>query len=406
MKVKILIETLTSLTAIKMEVRCPFCGSSLVFKAGFRVTRPGERVQRYLCRVCLRRFSSNPPVAFINKNQYDSGSREEEESELPAGENENMSSSEGAVTNSILLQKPGTGQDKELEGKLISFAWHLKKQNRAEKTIKNYVWMLRLLAKHGASLENPESIKETLAKVSKSDRWKSLAVDSYSAYLKMKGLHWEAPKFRKIAKLPFIPTEAELDTLITGCGPKASALLQLLKETGMRVGEALRLTWKNVDLERSVILLNEPEKGSNPRIFRISPKLIGMLNALPKNGERIFPMAYNSIKSSFTYSKRRLARKLNNPRLLNITFHTFRHWKGTMEYHKTRDIMHVKELLGHRNIQNTMTYVQVEKALFGENSDEFTVKVAKDPQEIQKLLETGFEYVCEKDGLLFFRKRK
>jgi len=39
-------------------------------------------------------------------------------------------------------------------------------------------------------------------------------------------------------------------------------------------------------------------------------------------------------------------------------------------------------------------------------TDEFTVKVAKTPNEIQDLLEVGFEYVCEKDDLTFFRKRK
>jgi hypothetical protein len=39
-------------------------------------------------------------------------------------------------------------------------------------------------------------------------------------------------------------------------------------------------------------------------------------------------------------------------------------------------------------------------------NDEFTVKVVSNPEEIKALLEVGFEYVCEKDGLLFFRKRK
>jgi len=34
------------------------------------------------------------------------------------------------------------------------------------------------------------------------------------------------------------------------------------------------------------------------------------------------------------------------------------------------------------------------------------VKVAQTPEEIKGLLETGFEYTCEKDGLLFFKKRK
>jgi predicted RNA binding protein YcfA (HicA-like mRNA interferase family) len=39
-------------------------------------------------------------------------------------------------------------------------------------------------------------------------------------------------------------------------------------------------------------------------------------------------------------------------------------------------------------------------------NDEFNVKVAEKPDEIKALLEVGFEYVCQKDSLMFFRKRK
>ena len=46
------------------------------------------------------------------------------------------------------------------------------------------------------------------------------------------------------------------------------------------------------------------------------------------------------------------------------------------------------------------------KLHFKSLNDEFHVRVAKSPAEIKALLEIGFEYVCEKDGLLFFRKRK
>jgi site-specific recombinase XerC len=35
-----------------------------------------------------------------------------------------------------------------------------------------------------------------------------------------------------------------------------------------------------------------------------------------------------------------------------------------MEYHKTRDIIHVMQILGHKNIKNTLVYVQLEEALF------------------------------------------
>ena len=106
------------------------------------------------------------------------------------------------------------------------------------------------------------------------------------------------------------------------------------------------------------------------------------------------------------YSKRqrkRIASKLGNPRLLRISFHTFRHWKATMEYAKTKDILHVMQVLGHKNIKNTLRYTQL---VDFKDAEEFVVKVAKTKEEIVQLLETGFQYVCEHEGLLYFRRRK
>ncbi len=37
---------------------------------------------------------------------------------------------------------------------------------------------------------------------------------------------------------------------------------------------------------------------------------------------------------------------------------------------------------------------------------EYEVKTTKTPEEIIKLIEAGFEYVTEQDGLKLFRKRK
>ena len=175
----------------------------------------------------------------------------------------------------------------------------------------------------------------------------------------------------------------------------------------MRSGEANSLEWTDVDFQRRLITLNKPEKKGNPRIFKVSSKLIDMLAALPKTSHRIFgggPTG-NRKSPSFT-SRKHIARKLQSPRLLRISFHTLRHWKATMLYHETKDPMYVKEFLGHRKLDTTMLYIQLAKTLFNETSDEFTVKVASKPEEIKQLLEVGFKYICEKDDLLYFRKRK
>ena len=208
-------------------------------------------------------------------------------------------------------------------------------------------------------------------------------------------------------KLPFIPTEEEIDALIAGCGKKTSTFLQLLKETGMRAGEANRLEWIDIDESNRTITLNNPEKNSNPRIFKVTSKLIDMLNALPKTNQRVFGegTTYHR-KGPFYRTRKLMAKKLQNPRLLKISFHTLRHWKATMLYHETKDPICVKEFLGHRKLDTTLLYIQLAEKLFQGATDEFTVRIAREPEEIKALLEVGFEYICEKDGTLFFRKRK
>ena len=220
-------------------------------------------------------------------------------------------------------------------------------------------------------------------------------------------MNWEKPKCHVTQKFPFIPTEQELDALICGTGRKVSTFLQLLKETAMRSGEAKRLLWTDIDFEKSIITLNDPEKGSNPRMWKVSAKLIAMLHHLPREGIRIFGDGpINSMKTTLLKARRRLAAKLQNPRLMRISFHTFRHWKATMEYHKTKDPYYVKQFLGHKSLRNTEIYITIERTLFESTSDEFTVRVVERPEEVKALLEVGFEYVCQKDNLIFLRKRK
>jgi hypothetical protein len=74
-----------------------------------------------------------------------------------------------------------------------------------------------------------------------------------------------------------------------------------------------------------------------------------------------------------------------------------------MEYHKTKDILHVMQLLGHKSIKNTLIYTQL---IDFPEDDEFVCKVAKNVQEASQLIETGFEYVCEIEDAKLFRKRK
>ena len=88
---------------------------------------------------------------------------------------------------------------------------------------------------------------------------------------------------------------------------------------------------------------------------------------------------------------------------MHACINAFRHWKATMEYHKTKDILHVKQLLGHRMIENTMKYTQLAKF---EDPEEFTCRVAASLEEGKELIEAGVQYVTDMDDKKLFRKPK
>ena len=135
----------------------------------------------------------------------------------------------------------------------------------------------------------------------------------------------------------------------------------------------------------------------------ISAKLVAMINKLPKTSEKLFgKMKVKPAGSSLIKLRKRMSEKLQNPRIRRIYFHTLRHWKATMKYHKTKDILHVMQMLGHRNIQTTLIYTH----LVSFEGDEFHSAVAETVEEAKKLVEAGFEYVCNHNDTMLFRKRK
>jgi len=181
----------------------------------------------------------------------------------------------------------------------------------------------------------------------------------------------------------------------------------IAKETGARAGEIYDLLWTDIDFEGRTLSIRA-EKNSNPRRFSLSKKLQNMLECYPKKTEYIFNN-YESLKNlrrTFERQRKGLAVKLCNPRLNQIKIHTLRHWKGTTEYAKTKDILHVMQTLGHKNIKNTLLYTQ----LVGVEEDKgFICKIAKTPMDAVALIEDGFELHCsygENDEIKLFRKRK
>jgi len=400
-------ETPAKARSSPQRLQCPECHSSRIWKDGLRYlpTETGNlTIQRYICRDCGRRFSETAPYLRPNRRGYNRHSRSSTRQVCVALAEGSKNLAEVETRTEKRAAGATTHAEADLKGKLVTFIWELKKQGLKDRSIETYHQYTLRLAKCGADLRDPESVKEVIAQQAWSQSTKALAISSYSKFLEINGGTWIPPKCKIIRKLPFIPLESELDQLISGANRKLAAFLQLLKETGMRYGEAWRLKWIDIDFTNHTLTLNEPEKYGKPRMFKISPTLLAMVQVLPKQSDILFgtqnPRNYGRIYLRY---RKRMASKLQNPRLTKITFHTFRHWKATMEYHKTKDILHVMQLLGHRDINTTLLYTQ----LVSFESDDYHSAVAKTTEKAEQLVEAGFEYVCTTpQDVMLFRKRK
>lgn len=60
------------------------------------------------------------------------------------------------------------------------------------------------------------------------------------------------------------------------------------------------------------------------------------------------------------------------------------------------------KLLGHKNIANTLIYTQLVEF----EGDGHCSAVASSVEEAKRLIEAGFEHVCNHDNVMLFRKRK
>ena len=204
-----------------------------------------------------------------------------------------------------------------------------------------------------------------------------------------------------------MPLEKDIDELICGFkNSKYMPVLQLLKESGFRPEEAFRLTPNDFDLEQKLCTLNKPAKHSLPRQFKMSDRLVSMITPLIKKTplkERLWGGTAKHIKRNFVLIRNRTSKDVCNPRLKNVTMGSLRHFYGTKLYSQTKDVVFVQQRLGHKNIQNTMVYINLVN--FSED-DSFTVKVGSTIEECTQLLEAGFTYVTDYQDKKLFRKRK
>jgi integrase/uncharacterized protein YlaI len=391
----------------KISPSCPHCKSKRAWRNGQRKSVFGDRIQRWFCPECNHRFSDPTDVEkawsthekIAKSNEIKIANTIDTTRQICVTETKNLTAEQTTT-------KVPQGYEVDLKGAIVDFLWNLKKQNRSEDTLKAYNCALGSLVKVGISLFDPQTfLEKTPSQNQWSETRKYNLTKAYRCFLNMHNIEAKLPKYRVTRPLPYIPKEEYLDELIASCNNQMASFLQTLKETGARPGEAWKLEWDDLDLAGKKLHISHPEKGCNPRIRPISDKLLRMLTALPRTQKRVFSYKtkYGAGKT-FRQMRKRAIHKLGNPELRKIDFYTFRYWQATMTYRKFGDFGKVMVLLGHKSLRYVLLYAQLSECYDFDQG--YICKEATNRIEAKQLIEAGFEYVMEKDGVSLFKKLK
>jgi len=289
--------------------------------------------------------------------------------------------------------------------KVFATLWYMKKEAYADSTIRAVGNRLKHLVKY-CNLNSPEIVKGYIAQKNCSNAFKETLVEAYDLYCRANKIEWSKPFYKRYDKLPRIPAEAKLDLIIASASREYALILSMMKELGTRPIELTWLKVRDIDLETGVINITSA-KHCVGRTLKLTSQTLALLKThirLKKLGQNdtLFKMKSSSIGESYRRIRNRLAEKLEDTSLKTIRLYDFRHFRASMEYHRTKDLLYVKKLLGHRDLRTTLRYTQ----LIEFPNEEFHSATAKTVEEARQLIETGFEYVTEFEGVKLFRKRK
>jgi integrase len=289
---------------------------------------------------------------------------------------------------------------------IINVLIKMKNNGKADVTIKFVSKALNRIQQF-ADLDNPQQVKQYIANLETANGYKKNLCFAYKQYCDYYKIKWEKPVYYQEPKPIRIPTTAQLDMLIANSGRVMTAKLTLSKETGLRPVEVCKLKVKDVNLGQKTVYPTTAKHGA-PRILKISNSLREILrthiNHYKLNpNDKLFKGSSDNYGKHYRLHRNRLAERLHKPELKNIRLYDFRHYFATQLYAKTKDILFVKQQMGHKRIETTLIYTQ----LLSVNEDEWTCKATTNDNEAQNLIENGFEYVTTTPNeLMLFRKRK
>jgi len=144
----------------------------------------------------------------------------------------------------------------------------------------------------------------------------------------------------------------ELDRLAQaaeGCrNSLIGTIIRLAVETGMRRGEILAIKLSHIDQQNRALLIPETKNGHS-RIIPITNSTLALLNQIPGEEDRLFPMTANAFRLSWERLKRRTG-------INDLHFHDLRHEAISRFFELGLTVPEVALISGHRDMRMLLRY--------------------------------------------------
>ena len=180
-----------------------------------------------------------------------------------------------------------------------------------------------------------------------------------------KGIEWDMAESNPVKKVKlfkennvrvrFLERE-EIKKLLANCSEPLRSIVAVALNTGMRRGEIFNLRWRDLDLKRGIIHLEQTKSGERRQIPINS--IVGQtLVKINKHVESPYVFCYGNGKPLMPSTIRKsFLNATKKSGIMNFRFHDLRHTFASQLVMSGVDLNTVRELLGHKSLDMTLRY--------------------------------------------------
>ena len=151
--------------------------------------------------------------------------------------------------------------------------------------------------------------------------------------------------------------EGEFERLMQAAGKSRNKLvgpiIMFAVETGMRRGEILAIKPDQIDVANQCLLIPDSKNGRS-RVIPLAAAALAILQAQPKDRERLFPISANALRLTWERLRKRAGSE-------DLHFHDLRHEALSRFFEKGLTTAEVQLISGHRDARMLFRYAHAER---------------------------------------------